>query len=56
MKLKDELYYCKCGTKHRIKSIICAKMNYCYSCGIELDKEYCYDVIEEYRRKRKKLK
>ncbi|MBS5926153.1 MAG: hypothetical protein ACLS2V_12630 [Clostridium paraputrificum] len=56
MRLKDELYYCKCGTKFKVKSIMYAKMNYCYTCGIKIDKEYCRDVIEEYRRKKKRTK
>lgn len=47
MKL-ESMYRCSCGKEHRVKAILAAKMNYCYSCGKEIDKNIIENILEKY--------
>ncbi|MEG2609134.1 MAG: hypothetical protein RSA91_00500 [Bacilli bacterium] len=49
----DKVYICECTKEHRIKAILQAKMNYCYSCGKSIDKELVNKLLEEYKEEKK---
>lgn len=41
-----ETYRCRCGKEHKVKSILMAKMKYCYSCGKEIEKDRLKMILD----------
>ena len=49
----QKIYICECNHEFKVKSILTAKMNYCYECGREIDKDKVNSLLEEYNSEKK---